>query len=161
PTRSASALFQVNRGSSKSPETWSTKTSFSSLRACSAASLGLSKKSMVVPWAVQAAPSVFSAGGALALAAGAGGGWPVRRAGWVPVRPHARAARLASSRPAAVVSRIRRIFTSSSRASTLPPAILDEVSGRGIAISAACYNPLHPAAAVHHDDLPGHVRRRR
>src|SRR5262249_33249572 len=48
-TRSASALFQVKRGSSKLPETCSTKTSFSCFLAIRAASLGVSTNSTLVP----------------------------------------------------------------------------------------------------------------
>src|SRR5262249_18625050 len=49
-TRSASALFQVKRGSSKCPETCSTKTSFSCFFASTAASDGVATNSTLVPW---------------------------------------------------------------------------------------------------------------
>src|SRR5262249_26101531 len=52
-TRSASALFQVKRGSSKLPETCNTKTSFSFLAAWRAASEGVSKNSTLVPKPLQ------------------------------------------------------------------------------------------------------------
>src|SRR6516225_2888434 len=48
-TRSASALFQVKRGSSKLPETCRTRTSFSCFLATFAASLGVSTNSTDVP----------------------------------------------------------------------------------------------------------------
>src|SRR6266404_621496 len=48
-TRSASALFQVKAGSSKSPETCKTTTSFSSFSALRAAALGECSKWMLVP----------------------------------------------------------------------------------------------------------------
>src|SRR5262245_56355395 len=48
-TRSASALFQVNLGSSKLPLTCNTKTSFSSFRAWAAASVGDSTNCTEVP----------------------------------------------------------------------------------------------------------------
>jgi hypothetical protein len=48
-TRSACALFQVNFGSSKWPETWRTKTSFSSFFALAAASEGEPDHSIDVP----------------------------------------------------------------------------------------------------------------
>src|ERR671926_1642114 len=68
-TRSASALFQVKRGSSKLPETWSTKTSFCSFLALVAAWLGVSKKSTLVPCESQPPSALagtrFSAGGGL------------------------------------------------------------------------------------------------
>src|SRR5438067_6627588 len=67
-TRSASALFQVKRGSSKLPETCSTKTSFCSFLAISAALLGVETKSTWVPKDVQT-PSVLSNGPADAGAA--------------------------------------------------------------------------------------------
>src|SRR2546422_7776216 len=49
-TRSAWALFQVNFGSSKYPETWRTKTSFSSFFALSAASEGEPDHTTEVPY---------------------------------------------------------------------------------------------------------------
>src|SRR5579883_3398299 len=69
-TRSASALFQVKRGSSKWPETCRTKTSFSSFWALRAASDGELTNSTWVPKRPQ--PSLgFSTGLAdTALAAG-------------------------------------------------------------------------------------------
>ena len=51
----ASALFQVKRGSSKLPDTCSTKTSFCSFLAICAALLGVATNSMVVPCAPQVA----------------------------------------------------------------------------------------------------------
>src|SRR5260370_6696461 len=58
-TRSASALFQVKRGSSNLPETCSTKTSFCCFLASSAALLGVDTKSTPVP-KVEQEPSVLS-----------------------------------------------------------------------------------------------------
>src|SRR5262249_1738132 len=63
PTRSASALFQVKRGSSKLPLTCNTKTSFSSFLACLAAADGLSANSTLVPKLPQDFSAFFSTSG--------------------------------------------------------------------------------------------------
>src|SRR6516162_7819619 len=60
-TRSASALFQVKRGSSKLPETCRTKTSFCSFLASRAASLGVSTKLTRVPCEPQLFPALSGA----------------------------------------------------------------------------------------------------
>src|SRR5262249_43160784 len=65
-TRSASALFQVKRGSSKWPETCRTKTSFCCFFASSAASLGVSTTSRAVPWQASSSFLDLSPGGAAA-----------------------------------------------------------------------------------------------
>src|SRR5579884_1949525 len=62
-TRSASALFQVKRGSSKLPETCKTKTSFCSFLARWAAALGVSTNSTLVPNEPQLPSACFNSSG--------------------------------------------------------------------------------------------------